>query len=200
MNIILISGKQGSGKTTTSKLLLDCLSNEKEYYVESFKLAYPIYEAVKKIKEYEIQTVTDDDYAELMVDIGNDWGRRIDPLLWVKILCFRIKKFYRTTEENKIIFNINYNVNDTIIIDDWRYPNEYDYLKEQFPEANIIRVRLECPTEVRKLRAQKWRDENTESETSLDKYPNFDLLFSTSKETTVEIVDEIINKLKEITQ
>ena len=163
--IIMISGKQGSGKSTITSVLLRSLSND-GFFAEECRFAGAIYDmhnfCLSYIKQRGIQ-VPDKD-GKLLQFLGTDWARKqYGENIWVDLLKTGI---------------LNDNHNDFYIISDCRFENEFD----AFPEA--FRVRLECPEEIRKNRAHGWR-ENTEhpSETGLDGYAAdhmFDLYINTS--------------------
>lgn len=59
---------------------------------------------------------------ELFVSIGHRWGRGIKEDFWIRLLENRLKKLK----------------NKNIVIDDLRYPNEYNFLKER--NAVLIRI------------------------------------------------------------
>ena len=78
-------------------------------------------------------------------------------------------------------------------MDDCRFKNEFNAI----PEA--LRIRLQCPRVVRRIRCTAWRDnEDHPSETDLDSYVDqnkFDLVFETDKmipETQVEIISKTL--------
>lgn len=81
-------------------------------------------------------------------------------------------------------------VKSLIIVDDCRFENEFDAL----PEA--LRIRLEAREEVRRLRADSWREDVFHpSETGLDKYceeGKFDLVFNTEDEKSIDNILETI--------
>lgn len=180
--VVLISGKQGSGKTT----LYNQLSGDIElrpggiWIPHGLIFAGPLYEMHDYCRSVLVDAGIDPVHkvkdGNLLQLLGTEWGRNtIDKDVWVKIVKNRIKKYGDDLRkdmqtERKFIF----------IISDSRFENEFDL----FPEA--LRIRLECPEGVRKERAQKttmWRD-NTHhpSETSLDRYSaegRFDMYFHT---------------------
>lgn len=79
------------------------------------------------------------------------------------------------------------------IISDCRFKNEF----EEFPEA--LRVRLECPQDVRMARAENWRDNDTHpSEVDLDTYSAmdmFDMYFPTDKVDVAHMANLVIAQL-----
>ena len=85
MLIVGLSGKMGSGKSAAVKLL-------KEKYpkkVKLLKFAAPLYE----IQDFIYKTIVPvhnkpKDFVKdrkLLQFIGTDWGRTIDPQLWIKM-------------------------------------------------------------------------------------------------------------------
>lgn len=156
--IILISGKQGSGKTTITKALIKEINGrQKGMLARNVFFAEPLYAMHDfcwgYLKDHGFEMPFKKD-GYLLQMLGTEWGRAtVDQDLWVKLLRRRIEKM---TEMN------NY-LNNVFIVSDVRFENEL----EAFPDA--LRVRLECATEVRKQRAEMWREtENHPSEVSLD--------------------------------
>jgi DNA polymerase III delta prime subunit len=166
--IILISGKQGSGKTTTARALISSLyySYLGEYFPIIKKFADPLYSLHDTILK-EMQKMTGEaqpvkDGALLQV-LGTEWGRKSrGENIWVDILKHEIQRLSPSV---------------AVVIDDCRFENEFD----AFP--NALRVRLEASEEKRKLRADSWRENISHpSETGLDAYASqgkFDLYIRT---------------------
>lgn len=186
MKIILISGKQGSGKTTTANALIKEINKRKDSISHNMTFAEPLYKMHNfcwgYLKEHGIEMpFVKDGY--LLQMLGTEWGRiRVDPNIWVKLLDARIKKM----EENERHYSKRY-----YIISDCRFRNEFDYFKE-----NVLKIRLACNAAVRKQRAEMWRDtEGHPSETDLDGYSQsglFDLSFNTEFATVENIVNVIL--------
>lgn len=169
--IILLSGKQGSGKTTISKALIEQAKQLGFDYAGSMKFADTLYTLHEYILN-KMETLTGKARAikdgPLLQLLGTDWGRKtFGDNVWVDILKNKISEFDKTPSSAKRL----------IIIDDCRFENEFD----AFPEA--LRVRLTCPEDVRKMRCASWRENtNHPSETGLDEYAQkskFDLEFVT---------------------
>lgn len=183
--LILISGKQGSGKTSIAETLaLDLLPKN---YVEIKKFAGVLYELEDmiwyKMESMGIKPKTRPDKRLLQL-LGTEWGREhIDQDIWVKALSSRVDSFFaKETSKPKIC-----------IVDDCRFENELTY----FPEA--FSVRLECTRDVRKKRTPIWRDtDEHSSETGLDnfsKLDKFDLYVNTDELNIMEAVALIIKAL-----
>lgn len=178
--IIMLSGKQGSGKSTLSNVLKALLSLE--YPVEQIKFASVIYRmhnaCQKVLKEYAPEFSKEKD-GRLLQLLGTEWGRNsLDKNIWCKALQGNIKRYSESYP------------NMVFIIDDCRFENEFN----SFQEA--LRVRLEAPAMVRKSRANSWRDdENHPSEIGLDRYANaggFDLVLNTERLTVRQCADLIL--------
>lgn len=159
---ILISAKQGGGKTTLQRLLRAHLETN-GWDVCYQKFADPLYEmhdAVQKIAaKYGVSTLPKD--GDLLQLLGTEWGRnKKGPDVWVNALRHSWKQFVddkaKTPDRSKKC---------ALLVDDLRFENEF----EAFPRA--FRIRLEASEEVRRARASYWR-ENTRhpSEISLDAY------------------------------
>jgi hypothetical protein len=176
--VIVISGKQGSGKTTLSEALSNKLRH-KGWSVAHLKFAGPLYQmhdlCLGILKEGGIERDIVKD-GPLLQMLGTEWGRKtIDENIWVKLAQADIAQTVRKAEE------LGYE-KLCILIDDCRFKNELEGL----PEA--LRVRLECAPSVRKERCEAWRDnENHPSEIDLDdlvhKPGAFDVIFNTGTQT-----------------
>jgi energy-coupling factor transporter ATP-binding protein EcfA2 len=184
MQIILISGKQGSGKTTLVKAfeIFARNSNENIQFV-GMKFADPLYKMQNRVldvlDEYGFETPNKD--GVLLQLLGTEWGRKVyGDDIWAKIcrrrVDFEIAHFILRQE--KLL----------IVIDDCRFPNEL----EIFPDA--FKIRLHADRDVRKERCDAWREnENHLSETALDDVgpDSYDALYETGPDglTPQEIVN-----------
>lgn len=190
MKIILISGKQGAGKTTLARALVSALNEIPETRAANMTFAEPLYAmhdfcwGYLKHHGIEMPFVKD---GYLLQMLGTEWGRdRVDPNIWVKLTQARIDEFL--CKEGKL-FKQNY-----FIISDCRFRNEFT----GFPEA--LTIRLNCDKEVRKARVEMWRDTDEHlSETDLDMASLcglFNMYFNTSNVPTEQIVKEIMQCLE----
>jgi hypothetical protein len=191
--IVLLSGQQGSGKTSAQKKLIDMWNARPGHKAIAINFADALYEmhfAVQAIAQrYGIEPKKPKDGPLLQV-LGTQWGRHtIDENIWVIILKGKIKEQY--AREGLYAHDVD---KALIVIGDCRFENEF----EAFPEA--LRVRLICNEDARKLRCSMWR-ENTahESEVSLDRYDTlgkFDLYVDTGAIDLNGVVDLIDAQLK----
>lgn len=163
--VILISGCQGSGKTTLAndlKLLLI----EKLYHPVLTKFAAPLYILHDTIKEV---------LTKCRINV-----KQIDGTL-MQLLGEHIRKTYgEDTFLNIVeaeILNAMFVTRAIVVVDDLRYLNEL----EVWDRNDCVLVRLECPEDIRKSRAEKWRD-NTghKSEVELSNYKGWDIKLDTS--------------------
>lgn len=174
LDIILLSGKQGSGKTTTAEELIRNAKIMGYDFAGSTKFAEVLYELHEYLlNRMEVLTgkprVKKD--GKLLQLLGTEWGRETYGVnVWVDITRDRVMKYSGGTAKR------------LVIIDDARFENEFD----AFPEA--LRVRLGAPANVRKSRTDAWRDNEVHpSETGLDNYEQlskFDLYISTEDPST----------------
>jgi hypothetical protein len=182
MNIILISGKQGSGKSSLLDGLLAARTG-----VMPLKFADPLYDLhnalLPLLVKYGLRESLDRAKdGELLQVIGTEYGRKkYGPNVWVDIAK-------RTIAANESRFAY-------CVIDDCRFRSEFG----AFP--NALKVRLECDMETRKARCSYWRNNDTHpSETDLDSYAEqsvFDLTLNTSlltKSQTLAKVMQAIDK------
>jgi dephospho-CoA kinase len=160
--VILIAGGQGAGKTALANHLVSVLPN-----AIRLSFADPMRSLVKGMlgaaEEIGLDFPSPPENRSLMQYIGSEWGRAMDPLLWVKHAQERV----RSLDYNYVI---NY-----VIFDDLRFRNEFD----AFTDA--IRIRLECPAEIRQQRAKYWGNPDHQSENDLATYSDkYDAVFDSS--------------------
>ena len=181
MKIVMIAGKQGSGKTTTANELAKNLVNF-NHFVNHVKFADVIYEmhdsCLRILKGLGVETKKKE--GKLLQLLGTDFGRNeLGDDIWIRCLKAKIEKIkasYPPSQQDKLV----------IIIDDLRFENEFD----AFPEA--LRVILNCPETIRMQRCSSWRtDINHPSETGLDQYASdaykFDKTYKSNMMSTLEI-------------
>lgn len=174
--LILISGKQGSGKTTLQHLLAQKLGRE----AVTLNFADVIYEihnfALETLSDYDVKVPKKD--GKLLQLLGTEWGRKT---LGENIWCAIVRNRLDLIEP------------EFAVIGDCRFENEFNY----FPEA--LRVRLQAPTEVRKARCDAWRDTDQHpSEIDLDKYAadgRFDLTLPTDIMSPEECCEKVTKTL-----
>lgn len=173
VKVVLISGKQGSGKTTLTKELMKIhkrIGDSRRVALE-FKFAGPIYK-IHDFARNELKTLGVKIPSHLEIKdgpmlqwLGTEWGRKtIADDVWVQCAQGAV--------------NLLGNSLDTLVIfSDCRFKNEFD----AFP--NALRIRLECPKSIRQERAEMWRDNDThQSEIDLDDHVlhgKFDMIFDT---------------------
>lgn len=186
MKYVLISGKQGSGKTSLQHALNDAWFKRTGFdscIVNFADILYEMHDAVLAVlhKYWPKRDLVKD--GPLLQLLGTEWGRgTVDIDIWVKCLKNRaIKMNELSPSEHECLF----------IVGDCRFPNEFD----AFPEA--LTVRLEASTGVRKARCSMWRDRDDHpSETGLDGYKDkFDLLINTESRTVEDAVQIVMDAL-----
>lgn len=127
MIVILISGKAGVGKTTTASILKEEFASQGKDVVIA-----PFAKGLKNVaRSLGWDGKKDDAGRKLLIDIGRD-GREYNKDVWVSMTY------------NKLLLEIPGYPQDIVISDDWRYPNEYDYLKNN-PLYQIFRIRVYSP-------------------------------------------------------
>lgn len=123
--IALYSDRPQCGKTTAATMLWNALHPS----VRLLSFAQPIREMVWKllevagIKEYEnkesLLPILGVSVRYLMQTLGTEWGRQgIDENVWVRLMMTQIERTFTQTSYAYVI------------IDDMRFPNEYEMLKE----------------------------------------------------------------------
>jgi hypothetical protein len=175
IDIVLISGKQGGGKTTTANAVIAEAKRLK--YSKAFQLnfAEPLYVLhdfiLNKMESaFGVPKTTNKDGVLLQV-LGTEWGRKVHgENIWCQIMKNRIdaEVLRHTNDGSRLLF----------VIADCRFENEFNFFHES------LRVRLQCSAEERKVRTNSWRENVTHpSETNLDDYDllqKFDLYIDTT--------------------
>lgn len=185
--VILLSGKQGSGKSTLQNSII-AHQHDHETFVHVVNFADPLYQmhnyCLNVLEEHGVKRDIVKD-GPLLQLLGTQWGREtIDPDIWVTMLKEKIDRLiYERPAYKSHIF----------IVGDCRFKNELLGL----PEA--LRVRLECSKEVRRERCSAWRENDThQSEIDLDDWSDrFDLIYSTEHQSPQFIAHSIHQHLKE---
>lgn len=154
---ILLSGKQGSGKSTTTAKVAELLQEE-GYDVSLVKFADPLYEMHKQVllvaESYGLVVPKKD--GKLLQLLGTEWGREnYGKDVWVNCALNKFKALQNSVTKDRF---------GVMLIDDCRFKNELGAFK------NIaFTVRLEADRDVRKTRCDAWRDTEAHiSETDLD--------------------------------
>lgn len=173
VSIVVISGKQGSGKSTLQDALMELAPQNGFVTVTLMNFADVIYNLhvniIERINALGIEHKTKKDGVLLQL-LGTEWGRKVlGNDVWIRALRNRVE-----IAKNH---SMRFNQKTLIVVADCRFENEFDGFKE------ALRVRLEADEATRKARTNSWRD-NTQhpSEVDLDKYAQngaFDLYFRT---------------------
>lgn len=190
VDTIVISGKQGSGKSTLVEAIGALAAVPEKVAVAEVRFASTIYEihdfTKAVLRSYGIDCP--DKMGDLLQYLGTDFGRKnFGDDVWVNCLKERMAKLeglYSKMGFERVIF----------LVSDCRFQNEFDALK-----GLATRVRLQCPKEIRKARCDGWRENDTHiSETDLDTSVRaglFDAVFYTDIEFAHEIAEELLDLL-----
>lgn len=151
--VILISGKMGSGKTTTAEALARVFNANGIQFPAMAKFAdslYAMHNFLLNFMERETGVPRAKKDGKLLQMLGTEWGRgTFGDDVWVNILKRRVEE----------------SIHQVFIVDDCRFPNEL----AMTGNFKTFKVRLEASRDVRRARCDSWRDnENHPSETALD--------------------------------
>lgn len=163
MVTIVVSSKQGGGKSTLCKKLREHFEKEGKRPFFSLRFAEPLYrmhDAIRSIlRDYKYDNYDyDNKDGRLLQLLGTEWGRSQDQQRWVTLLQNQIRML----------------PSDAVAaIEDCRFENEFDSFTGM---PGVLKVRLECNRQTRKFRCEttagsNWRtDEHHASEVGLDQY------------------------------
>ena len=157
---IILSGKQGSGKSTTTEKVAAILKGE-GLLVFPYKFAKPLYEMHDAIlpilKSYGLVSPETTKVGRILQLLGTEGGRDLfGQDVWVN--CSKV--YLKTCEE----LTLTLGKDGVLLIDDCRFKNELNAFKDEG-----FTVRLEADRDIRKARTDAWRDtENHISEIDLD--------------------------------
>ena len=179
--IMMISGKQGSGKTTLQNAVRAHM--ERAYKVKTHEIRfadtiYKIHDYARELLRFRGVARPDKDGAFLQM-LGTEWGRnQIDPNIWVQCALGEISNTCPSPREDYLF-----------LISDCRFKNEFDGVE-------AFKVRLEAGKEVRQARCDGWRDNDQhQSEIDLDEYAS-EGFFNCYVDTEMPIQTSISHILK----
>jgi hypothetical protein len=121
--VVLISGKAGSGKTTVANQMLQGLPENKMATVLPFALGI---KAMAIMVGWDGQK--DEKGRKLLQEFGNA-GRNYNKDIWVDFAVSSLSQM------SAVPF-------DFIFIDDWRFPNEYEWFATKDKEYGVYSVRV----------------------------------------------------------
>jgi energy-coupling factor transporter ATP-binding protein EcfA2 len=154
--IILISGKQGSGKTTQSNALSQ-IAIQNDFTPKVFKFAGPIYKIHNLIlpvfKLFGWRPETMDKDGELLQELGMFCRKVFGENCFADVVRKDVEAWLACSPYH------------LAIVDDCRFENEFDAFED------AMRIRLDCKESMRKERCSYWRENtNHPSEIGLDNY------------------------------
>ena len=190
--ILLISGKQGSGKTTLANRLKEELSIM-QIPVATFKFAAPLYEmhdaCYRVLQKYGWDKQDDKKDGDLLQLLGTEWGRtHLDPDIWAKLTKNAVNVFLYCCKDSFLP-----DKEGVAIIDDARFENEVNIFNRKY----TLTVRLNASAEDRKKRCEYWREKQDHpSEIGLDNYNDFDVVIDTSEYSSEETFSIVMEEIK----
>ncbi|MDR1914819.1 MAG: hypothetical protein LBQ68_10125 [Clostridiales bacterium] len=171
MRVILISGKARHGKSTMARYLEDGITKIGKRVM---RLAFADYVKFVSAKYFGWNGEKDQKGRHILQYVGTDLVRSRDENFWVD----NIIRFSKIIERDM----------DYVLIDDWRFPNEYTRWIEQGFE-NVTKLRVVRTGYDSILTPEQ---QLHPSETALDNY-NFDYTITTS--TLAELQSECVRLL-----
>lgn len=179
--IIAISGKIGSGKSYICNHIIKSLP---EYNFKRKTFAYNVRKTVSILTDIDMEILLSREAKNIYLD---DWGMYIGEMF--QKIATSIKKDIRD-DVWLISLLLKYNDDENWLIDDLRYLNECVAIKKK----KGILIRLEG--DPKNIRGKDKRDPNHVSETELDNYDGFDIIYY--NELSSNIDELLINILAKI--
>lgn len=187
--ILILSGKQGSGKTTLQKAMAIKWQENTGYRAITVNFADILYEMHDKVLQTLNRYWPDRGLKKdgpLLQLLGTEWGRNtISSDIWATCLSEKVRQLE--------LENAHY-ANLLFIIGDCRFKNEFHIFE------NAFRVRLICDESKRKERCSMWRqDTKHASEIDLDEYEQmglFDLVLDTGIIPEKDCLTTLANELE----
>jgi hypothetical protein len=135
--IVFLSGWAGSGKDTSAELLIEEMGFHRVSFADSLK------EAVADSTGFPLRIFHDPRHKNDPLPVPHKKYpdcKTYRDILIAEAAAQRAKdpNIYVRTASKKIRSG-----GGRIVITDWRYPNEYSFIKEAFPDATIITIRVD---------------------------------------------------------
>lgn len=177
--IIGISGKIGSGKTHTAKYIIN---NMTDYDFKLKSYGYNVKKIASLLTGINMKTIMSRKAKNIYLP---EWKMTLGEMYQkIGTDCMR---FNLHPDTWLISMFSTYHENDNWVIDDVRFRNEADLIKEN---GGII-IRVEG--DPKSVREKDVRDHNHLSETELDNYEKFSIIFDSDKENLDDLIKQIKN-------
>jgi hypothetical protein len=124
--IVLISGKAHAGKSTAKDIIMEEIRKLPDLAGMSYSFANPLKYIAKAFLGWNGEK--DNKGRKLLQDIGRV-GREYDENIWCRHLLNQLDK-------SRAMFPENF-----VIVDDWRYPNEFSFFKSN-PVFDVVSIRV----------------------------------------------------------
>lgn len=180
-SIVMLSGKARVGKDTVADYIIKKIANQdklSENYFPVYKIAFA--DEIKRLAErvFGWDGYKDEKGRNLLIDIG-EAGRKYDINVWVKHVKDSIK------------FKIINPFPSTFIISDWRFDNEYTYLKDNLQDFKFIKIKISGH---QRLEKNDFVYNNSHTENALTSFKDFDIMIDNSFKMTLKDLYKQIDK------
>lgn len=133
--IILLTGKPGVGKDTVASIMCNDVRFTRLAFADALK------EEVSKDLKLPLDLFNDRHTKDM--PISKDFNQTPRDLLITHATELRRKDI--EVYSRRIVDKIRQNPNRKYVISDWRFLSEEAHLKREFPQARIVRIRVERP-------------------------------------------------------
>lgn len=114
IRVIALTGQMGSGKSTAA----DIIKQKIVHQTAVIKFAQPLYDMQESIYKIINRPVPHPKDRKLLQWLGTDWGRTIDENIWTSVWKERAEFFLASNQDS------------VVLVDDCRYDNEAEIIKE----------------------------------------------------------------------
>lgn len=181
--IILLSGKQGSGKTTLMNMLSYTLSNTLGMKTMTTHVANGVYKVADTI--YDALLRPQNERAKdrkLLQTIAEYYKTKYGEQLWIDQILKDVIRFFEVEGNNYVC------------IDGIRFPYEIEAVRNigSSKGYRVIVINLTCSEEVRRSRCTAYGNDIHISEIALDDYKEFDAVYNTEIDNLIDCITKIV--------
>jgi dephospho-CoA kinase len=181
--IILLSGKQGSGKTTLMNMLSYTLSNTLGMKTMTTHVANGVYKVADTIYDAILRPQSERGKDRKMLQtIAEYYKTKYGEQFWIDQTLKDVIRFFEVERS------------DYVCIDGIRFPYEIETVRNigSSKGYRVIVINLTCSEEVRRSRCSAYGNDIHISEVALDQYKDFDVVYNTETDSVIDCMNKIV--------